>query len=204
MDAIRLLILDHARTHSRTVANPEGGLSIADGVIYNLDDDQLRQRPGESLNSVAWLIWHMARTEDMAVNLLVAGRPQVLQDEQWAPRLGIDRRDMAAGMSDDEVADFTVQIDITALRAYRNAVGARTIEVVSAMRPDELDEVIDMERIKKAYEDGSILKAAAWLEGFIAGKTKAFALGHTITAHNYMHLGEAFCLRSMMGARLPV
>ena len=30
-----------------------------------LTDDQMRRRPHPHLNSIAWLLWHMARSEDM-------------------------------------------------------------------------------------------------------------------------------------------
>lgn len=56
----------------------------------------MRVRPGPGLNSLVWLAWHMARTEDVAVNLVVAGRPQVF-DARWAERMKIRRRDMAPG-----------------------------------------------------------------------------------------------------------
>ena len=204
MDALQMLLLDHARTHASGVGEPEGGLAMAEFIFNSLDDDQMRRRPGEGLNSIAWLVWHMARTEDMTVNLIVAGQPQVLQDGDWPERLGVDRHDMAAGMTDDEVEEFRAQIEISALREYRDAVGRRSIEVVSAMQPDELDEIIDHSYVKQAFSDGTISENAAWLDGFTNGKTKAFMLGHTMTAHNFMHLGEAFCLRSMIGMRLPV
>ena len=203
MDALEMLLRDHARAHGRGVGEPEGGLAIGE-ILNGIDDAQMRRRPGDGLNSLVWLIWHMARTEDMAVNLLVAGRPQVLQEEGWPDRLGIDRHDMAAGMTDDEVGEFSARIDIAVLREYRNAVGRRSVEVVSAMRSEELDEPIDRSVVTRAFADGTISEHAGWLDGFLNGKTKAFILGHTMTGHNFMHLGEAFCLRSMMGLRLPV
>ena len=202
MDAIHMLLRDHARTHATGVGEPEGGLAM--GELLNLAEDQMRRRPGEGLNSLAWLVWHMARTEDMAVNALIAGRPQVLESDNWAERLNIGRIDMAAGMTDEEVEAFSSQVDIAALRAYRNAVGVRSIEVVSGMRPDQLDEMIDHSLVTQGFADGTISPNAAWLDGFTNNKTKAFILGHTMTGHNFMHLGEAFCLRSMIGHKLPV
>lgn len=204
MDGLELLLRDHARAHTRNVGKPEGGIAIGEFTFNTLSDDQMRRRPGEGLNSLAWLLWHMARTEDMAVNACIALRPQVLQEGDWAARLGIDRIDMAAGMTDDEVEDFTKQVNITALREYRDAVGKRSIEVLSAMSPDELDEPLDHATIMNAYADGTILENAGWLEAFTKDKSKAFLLSHTLSAHNFMHIGEAFCLRSMIGEKVPI
>ena len=53
--------------------------------------EQLRRRPVKGSNSLAWLLWHMARIEDVAVNVVVANRRQVF-DEGWAERLKVPRR----------------------------------------------------------------------------------------------------------------
>ena len=34
------------------------------GAVEGLDADQLSLRPGGSANSIAWLVWHLARVED--------------------------------------------------------------------------------------------------------------------------------------------
>jgi hypothetical protein len=204
MHAIELFLRDHARTHSATVGGAEGGLGFEDLVVSGMTDEQLRQRPQEGTNSLAWLLWHMARTEDMGVNLLVAGRTPVLEEEGWLSRLRLTGHNMGAGMSEDEVADVTQRLAIGELRAYRAAVGLRTKTVVRAMRPEELDEPIDIERVEQAYAEGVIGEQAAWVRGFVGGKTKAFVLAHTGSGHNFMHLGEAWCVRSLLGHRLPV
>ena len=71
----------------------------------------MRVRPGKGLNSLVWLLWHMARVEDVAVNLvLIAGR-QVL-DDGWSSRLDVPRTDVGRGMTEDEVVDLTARADI--------------------------------------------------------------------------------------------
>jgi hypothetical protein len=204
MDAITFFLGDHARVHSHGVGGAEGNAFIEDAVLGGLTDEQLRARPGEGLNSIGWLVWHLARTEDMAVNLVIAGRKQVLEDDGWLERLGLTRQDIGTGMSDDEVTEFTQQADMQAIRDYRVAVGKRTREVVQSMRPEQLDEIVDTAHIDRAFSEGSIDERAQWLRGFVGGKTKAFVLGHSCSGHGYMHIGEIMCLRSMMGTRLPV
>ena len=58
----------------------------------------MRARPGAHLNSLVWLLWHMARTEDVAVNLVVVGRAQVL-DDRWTKRMNIPWRTIGTGMN---------------------------------------------------------------------------------------------------------
>lgn len=70
MDLVRFFLGQHAATHAGDVSGRAGRF---DRLLGDLSDDQLRVRPGPELNSVVWLLWHMARTEDVAVNLVVAG-----------------------------------------------------------------------------------------------------------------------------------
>ena len=204
MDALQMFLRDHARTHSAAVGGAEGGMGFEDLLVSGMTDEQLRQRPHPGTNSMVWLLWHMARAEDMGVNMLVAHQPTVLEEGGWLERLGLTRHDMGAGMSDDEVGDLTQRLDFATLREYRVAVGRRTTEVVERMRPEELDELIDVESVERAYSDGVVSERAAWVRQFAGGKTKAFMLGHVGTGHNFMHLGEAWCLRSLLGLRLPI
>jgi len=60
-----------------------------------LTDEQMRVRPREDLNSLAWLMWHIARAEDIFVNVVFAGRPQVF-DDGWTGKLGVTRRDFGS------------------------------------------------------------------------------------------------------------
>jgi len=53
----------------------------------------------------------MARTENAAVNPVVAGRDQVLDDE-WMGRMDVLWRIIGTGMTDDEVTEMTARADI--------------------------------------------------------------------------------------------
>jgi DinB family protein len=82
-----------------------------------LDASQLRsQRPG--LNSIAWNLWHITRAEDVGVNRFVADRGQVLDDEGWLDRLGIDIRHQGTGQTAEEATTTTNRLDLEALRGY--------------------------------------------------------------------------------------
>jgi len=129
MDALSFFHLHHGRVHSSKVSSVS---SIADQVFAGLTDDQMRVRPGPGLNSLVWLVWHMARVEDVGVNLVVAGGRQVL-DDGWASRLGIDRTDVGTGMTEEEL-DAAVDV-IAALPARSDALDQDILTlIVQAMR----------------------------------------------------------------------
>lgn len=112
MDARDLLLAQHASVHSAQVA----GGQLADGILGGLSDDQMRVRPGKGLNSLAWLLWHMTRTEDVGVNVVVTDGRQVL-DEGWTERLGIARRDIGTGMTGPRFRISWVRHSLRRMRA---------------------------------------------------------------------------------------
>ena len=73
----------------------------------------------------------MARTEDVAVNLVVTACVQVF-DDTWARRIEVRGRH-GHRHDRDEVATLSEHADVAAVRRYRSAVGVRTREVVQAL-----------------------------------------------------------------------
>jgi DinB superfamily len=165
-----------------------------------LTEAQMRFRPHPQLNSIAWLLWHTARSEDMAINRLMANRPDVLHGKGWVPRLNLSRRDMGTGMTDEEVAEFTARIDVPALRGYNAAVGRRTQEVVRSLRTEELDDVPDPAHVRRVLEEEEVMGPnAAWLEALYVGKNKGWLLLQLALRHPTGHLGQATLVRKMQG-----
>ncbi|MCC3282913.1 MULTISPECIES: mycothiol transferase [Arthrobacter] len=112
-------------------------------VLTGLDADQLNHRPYPDGNSIAWLIWHLARVEDAQVSD-VAGHQQVWTAEGWADRVGLPLavEDTGYGHTSEEVARVRVQSG-EVLQGYYDAVSARTIAFVSGLGPSDLDRVVD-------------------------------------------------------------
>jgi hypothetical protein len=172
-------------------------------IFGELSDDQMRMRPGPRLNSLVWLLWHMARTEDAAVNPIVASRDQVLDDE-WMRRMNVPWRIIGTGMTDDEVTEMTGRADIAAVRAYRSAVGLRTREVVGTLRPEAWDEIVGVEDIRRAAAAGALRD---WVEGATypwIGWTRGDQLASSALRHNAAHIGEAVTIRGLAGLALGI
>lgn len=195
MDLVTFFLDQHASVHAIEVS---GRAFPAQRVWSDLTDEQLRRRPGTGLNSLVWLLWHMARTEDVAVNLVVANRDQVL-DDAWIRRMNVPWRIIGTGMTEDEVADMTARAEVAAVRAYRSAVGLRTREVVRALRPSAWDKVVGDEDIRRAAATGAFRD---WVEGQSypwLGWSRADQLGSSAIRHNAAHVGEAVTIRGLAG-----
>lgn len=196
MDARDLFLGQHAMVHSAAVGGNKA--SMAERAFGGLSEAQMRVRPREDLNSLAWLMWHVARAEDIMINPVLAGRPQVC-DAAWLGRLGVDRRDFGIGMTGAEVGALTRQIDVGALREYRDAVGLRTREVVGAFRPEDWEGAVAAEALERAAAEGAFGASADRLVRAFAGRPRAAMLSGLALFHPAGHLGEGVTVRSAGG-----
>ncbi|WP_066303157.1 mycothiol transferase [Arthrobacter luteolus] len=112
-------------------------------VLHGLPVEQLNHRPYPKGNSIAWLIWHLARVEDAQIAPM-AGHQQAWTAEGWANRVGLPLmvEDTGYGHTSEEVAKVQVQ-SAEVLQGYYDAVNARTIAFVSGLTPSDLDQVVD-------------------------------------------------------------
>ena len=196
MDARDLFLQQHSAVHSAAVGGNK--MSMAERTFGGLTDAQMRVRPREDLNSLAWLMFHISRTEDVFVNTLLVGRPQVFDDAR-AKRLGITRRDFGFGMSSAEVGDLTQQVDVAALREYRDAVGQRTREVVDGFKAPDWQGAIEAQAVERAAAGGSLGRAAEAFSKNMPGRPRAAVLSTIALMHSAGHMGEAVTVRTAGG-----
>ena len=196
MDARDLFLDQHAVMHSAAVGGNK--MSSAERTFAGLTDAQMRVRPREDLNSVAWLMWHIARAEDILVNVVVAGGAQVI-DAAWMKRLGITRRDFGIGMSSAEVTELTAQIEPGALREYRDAVGIRTREVVGGFKPQDWDGTVSAENVQRAAAEGAFGARTEALSKAFPGRPRLAVLSGIALFHSAGHMGEATTVRAAGG-----
>jgi len=112
-------------------------------AVMGLTPEQLAFRPAPDANSIAWLVWHLARVQDDHV-ADAAKTEQVWTSEDWAPRFGLraGTRDTGYGHSSGQVA--TVKVDSAeVLIAYYDAVHERTLRFVTTLTDADLPRIVD-------------------------------------------------------------
>ncbi|HEX4995838.1 MAG TPA: DinB family protein [Methylomirabilota bacterium] len=196
MDARDLLLDEHARMHASSVTGEKG--TLAERTFGGLTDEQMRARPREDLNSLAWLMWHIARAEDIFSNIILSGRDQVV-DDGWLARLKISRRDFGIGMTKPEVAELTAQVDVAALRDYRDAVGRRTQKVIRGFGPADWQGELQASALEKAASLGCFGPKGEMVAKAFTGRPRLGILGGLLVTHAAMHMGEAQTVRTAGG-----
>jgi hypothetical protein len=116
----------------------EGARNVVDG----LSPTELSQRLTPEANTIAWLVWHLARVQDSHVSE-AAGTDQVWTSAGWAKRFGLpfDSGATGYGQSTDEVGQ--VNVDAELLGGYVAAVVEATSAYVEHLSADDLERVVD-------------------------------------------------------------
>lgn len=169
-------------------------------LLATQSDEQLRHAPSENQHSLAWLLWHSTRWEDVAATMLEHNARQVFEQDGWFDRLGIERRDVGMLMDAEECRAFNLRIDLSALRMYRTQVEQRTRLTVEALREEDLEELIPAHSFHRVLRTGVIgEQRAPWLERFLANRPQAWWLSSIIWHQTASLLGEAAYLRRQAG-----
>jgi hypothetical protein len=113
-----------------------------DELTDGLTDNTANYRPTQDANSIAWLIWHSARVQDIQL-APIAGIEQVWADEGWVERFGLDlpRNDTGYGHGPQQVAKVAASIDL--LAGYYHAVHKVTLEFVAGVTAEVLARIVD-------------------------------------------------------------
>jgi uncharacterized damage-inducible protein DinB len=117
-------------------------LRTATAAVDGLSEEQLASRPDADANSVAWLVWHLARVQDDHV-ADVAGTEQVWTARDFVTRFDLPFDSDATGfaMSSEDVSHVRASAEL--LAEYVRAVHDATVAYVAGLTPDDLDRVVD-------------------------------------------------------------
>jgi hypothetical protein len=117
--------------------------SIVHLAVDGLTAEQLEYRPDPEANSIAWLIWHLARVQDDHI-AEVAATEQVWTSAGWAERFGLpfDVSAIGYGQSSDEVAQVR-GLTPELLSGYADAVVDATERYLGTVTAEDLDRVVD-------------------------------------------------------------
>jgi hypothetical protein len=142
-----------------------------------LTSEQLNFVPDGESHSIAWVMWHAARIEDLIVQQVIQERRAIWDTGEWAPGLGLPAKGFGTGQTTEEAKAIRIT-DAAAFRGYADAVARATDDYITGLSD------ADLEREVKVGQ-------------------RTESVGQCITLHLVTHLnghrGEVNLLRGMMG-----
>ncbi|NAZ86002.1 mycothiol transferase [Kineococcus indalonis] len=131
MDATDLLLDGHGRIRPAVHA-----------VLDQCDEAALTARLDPGANTIAWLLWHLARVQDDHV-CEVAGTEQAWTAGGWARRFALPLPDEETGYGFGPEQVGLVRAGADLLGGYYDAVHERTERYLRTLTAQDLDRVVD-------------------------------------------------------------
>ena len=196
-NAVNQFLIQHAMVHNKKISHMDVW-SFEDELWHGLTDEQFRAIPPKGEHSIAWILFHIARIEDITMNMLVAGTVQVYKRDNWAKKLKSTIHHSANKMDDKSVQQLSSSLDMAALREYRLSVGKKTREIIHQIQPDEFSQKVELVRLEKLLKEGAMIEDAMEIIDYWSKRTIAGLLLMPPTRHNFLHLNEAFRIKTKL------
>lgn len=112
-------------------------------ALHDIDPKALTYRPDPEANSIAWLVWHLARTQDDHI-AGVAGTEQQWTAAGWHDRFALPFAVDAIGYGQSAEEVGAVQVsDPALLLGYFDAAADVTAAYLGSLTEADLDRVVD-------------------------------------------------------------
>jgi len=152
-----------------------------DRGVADLTPEQWHAVPADHprANTIAFEMWHYARTEDNIVRFILQNRrPTVWMEGTWAERLGLPPVAQGTGMSVEDAHALQIN-DLAAFGEYVQSVWRSTDEYLA--NPDA-----------STFDAPVLVKPLGEMPAIVA-------LGQVCMTHGFTHLGELELCRTLLG-----
>ena len=126
--------------------------------------EQLHYVPDGESHSVAWVLWHAARIEDLLVNGAWQGKPEIWREGGWAEKTGLPEKGFGTGQSTEDAAAVQVT-DLDAFWSYQDAVNANTQSFLDSLSDDDLDRKVQLGDREETLGESITLHLCTHLNG---------------------------------------
>lgn len=187
--AKELFLEIHAKVHRSEISC--GITNEVDYLLKDLEANEYAIIPTSKDETIAWVLWHVARIEDLTMNILVDNGQQIFNNE-WKERMNVPIIDTGNALSDDEIMDLSKRINIRELLNYRNEVGVRTREIITRLLADDMKRKVTKQGVERIFKEGGVTsdEESYWLLDFWGKKDVAGLLLMPPTRHVMLHLND--------------
>lgn len=167
--------------------------TFEDELWEGLDENTFRTSQNQKGRTIAYGIWHCTRIEDITMNLLVAGDKQIFNRGNWQEKINSNITDTGNAMLEDDIMEFSKNINMEELKNYRIEVGRRTRAIVENLSTEDMKRNFDKHRLQRILDERAVLdvKASNWLIDFWGRKNVAGIILMPMTRHQVIHINES-------------
>jgi uncharacterized damage-inducible protein DinB len=111
-------------------------------AIKGLSRDELAFRPRPHSNCIAFLLWHLARVEDLWINRILLAGKELYETKGWYKKFGTPAADNGGGYDVAKLNAWPVPA-LSLLKEYAGAVRESTLAYLKTLTITKLDETRD-------------------------------------------------------------
>lgn len=158
-----------------------------EGTMQDVSGEQAHWSPPGKANPLGATYSHLVISEDAIINAILKGGAPLFATA-WAGKAGLSELPPLPGPGVTGLPAWDqwarkVQVDLSALRQYAQAVYAASDEYLASLADDALSRPVDLSAIG------------------LGQQTVGWMLSNTVVGHVSEHCGEVACLKGLQGAK---
>lgn len=195
-EAKNLILKLHAMVYSSEMSGINQG-TFEDEIWEKLNEDTARKAINKKGRTVLYGLWHSTHIEDITMNLLVAGKDQLFEKDNWFARIGSPIRHTGNSLTNEEILKMSSIINIDELKAYRIAVGRNSEEIIRNLNSGRIKQKVYIENLQRILDEGAVdnVESANWLINFWGKKNVAGIILMPCLRHQLVHLNESLTVK---------
>lgn len=169
---------------------------LLDSVLSVVPVQRWVEQVGDGGSSIAHLMLHIARHQDLAVTTAIRNHPPMFEAHRVA--LGLIDTPPSAGLSEREDTTLTAALSLdplltyvddvfTASRSWLDKVGTMAFDTI----PDTSNRLADLAALD--------VDDVGWLHRMWDDKPVSWLVQWPVVGHGHAHVGEAISIRNRMG-----
>lgn len=118
--------------------------TILHDLAGDLTPDELLTRVLPDTNLLAFDLWHVARTQDWALQTLVRGVPELIDEAHWQGRGALATHGIGVGLTETQADELAHHLALADILAYADATHAAIIGWLGEQTDDALEQQPDV------------------------------------------------------------
>jgi hypothetical protein len=176
----------------------------------DLTPEELIARPVPGPNAIGFILWHMVRSQDWAINTAIRDEPEVITRDRWR-HTSLAVPGIGTGFTTDEAQQVAGRVELAMLLAYAEAVHEDITAWLRTQGESLLDQIPDADAHDAPHPEYQTTGFRAEMSsgpehddavGRKGGLPAYVYLTSVAVTHLHRHLGEVDLLKDLLRRRV--